>query len=631
MLSARLADAVATAGKGAADKLLVGARRQPRNRVQPPLARAQLWDALHQLGRVGVERRLDHLLRGAQFDHLTGIEHGNPVAELGDDAEVVGDEDDRQPALASQVVEQRQDLRLNGHIERRCRLVGDDHIRVVAQGQGDADALPHATRKLVRVAAEDPPWIGDANLSQQFQRAFAGFLRGDALVCLDGFEKLRADGEQGMQRGQRILEDIGDPVASDPAQLGLGQADEILTVEGDGTALDHARWGGDQAQDRQGGDGLPRATFTDDTQALARGQVKVDMAHRLELARAKIEAGGQVRYRQCVLWCGPGLGRSRRGFGRRGGGAGDFGGGLRAAERAGFEPRVERVADAVSEQVHPHDDDQDHGPGHEGRVRTGDQRRAGFAQHGTEVGLGRLRAQAKEGQARGFQDHPTHGGRGRDDNGGNDVGQNFADDDAQVTAPVEPCGIDVFEVHDGHRHAANVAGKEGDVDGGDGNHGVEQARAKHGDDGERQQDIGEAHQGIDTAHDQVVGQAAEVTGDDAHACPDHRRDHGGGKADEQRQARAPEQAAEQVAAQVVGAQQRAFGEGPLEAARGVDHVRVGQRQQRRDQRDQHQRGQDDHAEQRQSVAGNELDQRDHVLILESSRVWSTSTAMLNST
>ena len=58
----------------------------------------------------------------------------------------------RQVELVAQVEQQIEDLRPNRAIERRGRLVGDDHPRIERDGPGDADALALAAGELVRVA-----------------------------------------------------------------------------------------------------------------------------------------------------------------------------------------------------------------------------------------------------------------------------------------------------------------------------------------------------------------------------------------------------------------------------------------------------------------------------------------------
>ena len=55
--------------------------------------------------------------------------------------------------LALELGEQVHDLRLHRHVERRGRLVGDQHLRVQRQRHRDHDALAHAAGELVRVVA----------------------------------------------------------------------------------------------------------------------------------------------------------------------------------------------------------------------------------------------------------------------------------------------------------------------------------------------------------------------------------------------------------------------------------------------------------------------------------------------
>ena len=72
------------------------------------------------------------------------------VADLRDDAEIVGDEQHRRAVRGLHVADQAQDLFLHRHVERRRRLVGDDELRLQREGGGDQHALPHAAGELVR-------------------------------------------------------------------------------------------------------------------------------------------------------------------------------------------------------------------------------------------------------------------------------------------------------------------------------------------------------------------------------------------------------------------------------------------------------------------------------------------------
>ena len=61
--------------------------------------------------------------------------------------------------------EQLEDLRLDGDIERRRRLVGDDQSRVRHERHRDHGSLAHAARELVRIVARPALRAGECRLS----------------------------------------------------------------------------------------------------------------------------------------------------------------------------------------------------------------------------------------------------------------------------------------------------------------------------------------------------------------------------------------------------------------------------------------------------------------------------------
>ncbi len=91
-------------------------------------------------------------LGGRELDDLAEVHDRDPVRDLADDREVVGDEDVGQVEVVLEVLQQVEDLRLNRDVERRHRLVADDQLRLQRDRAGDADPLPLAARELVRVA-----------------------------------------------------------------------------------------------------------------------------------------------------------------------------------------------------------------------------------------------------------------------------------------------------------------------------------------------------------------------------------------------------------------------------------------------------------------------------------------------
>ena len=105
----------------------------------------------------------------ALLDQFAGIHYADPVADLLDHGEVVADEQDGGLKLAAQVLEQVQDIGLDGGVQGGGRLVQHQKRRVGRQGHRDHDALLHAAGKLVGVEGGDAGGFGNADFAQHFQ------------------------------------------------------------------------------------------------------------------------------------------------------------------------------------------------------------------------------------------------------------------------------------------------------------------------------------------------------------------------------------------------------------------------------------------------------------------------------
>ena len=88
------------------------------------------------------------------FDDSTRIHDRDPVCQPGNDAQIMGDPDDRHPELLLQPLDQAKDLSLNRDVERRRRLVGNQERRVAGKRHRDHYPLPHAARELMRIIVE---------------------------------------------------------------------------------------------------------------------------------------------------------------------------------------------------------------------------------------------------------------------------------------------------------------------------------------------------------------------------------------------------------------------------------------------------------------------------------------------
>ena len=92
--------------------------------------RGEVGQRAQQAPRVGVRRVARGRRRTGAVLHAPAAVHDqHPVGDPGDHAEVVGDPDDAGAALGLQPLDQVEDLRLHGDVERRRRLVGDQQRR----------------------------------------------------------------------------------------------------------------------------------------------------------------------------------------------------------------------------------------------------------------------------------------------------------------------------------------------------------------------------------------------------------------------------------------------------------------------------------------------------------------------
>ena len=71
-----------------------------------------------------------------------GVHDSETVGHSSHDPEVVGDEDQRHVALGLLALQQLEQLRLDRHVERGRRLVGDHDLGVCGEGHCNGDPLP---------------------------------------------------------------------------------------------------------------------------------------------------------------------------------------------------------------------------------------------------------------------------------------------------------------------------------------------------------------------------------------------------------------------------------------------------------------------------------------------------------
>ena len=179
-------------------------QREGSGFVSPPHG-PEARDSRQQGLRVGVARVVENLLTGALFHRFPVVHDEYPVSDLRHHAHVVGDEDDRHAHLFLQLPDELEDLRLNGHVERCRRFVGDKQGRLAGQGHRDHDALAHPPGKLVRIPLEDLLGFRDTDKLKHPESFSLGLRVAEPLMEHDRLRYLCPHGEHGVQGGHGLL------------------------------------------------------------------------------------------------------------------------------------------------------------------------------------------------------------------------------------------------------------------------------------------------------------------------------------------------------------------------------------------------------------------------------------------
>ena len=168
----------------------------------------------------------------AAFAEPAGIHHRHPVTGFRDHPEVVRDQHQRHAKFIDQTAQQAQDLVLNGHIERRGWLIGQQQSRIGGERDSDHGALAHSAGKFVRELAEPCRAGGDPDEVQQVQRAGAAGAGIEIGMGDEGFGDLQPDRQHRVQRRHGFLKDHADLPAAQPAQAFGRHREHIVSLPG---------------------------------------------------------------------------------------------------------------------------------------------------------------------------------------------------------------------------------------------------------------------------------------------------------------------------------------------------------------------------------------------------------------
>ena len=114
-------------------------------------------------------------MRTSGLDDLACIHHDDFVRRFGHQRQVMRNQDQRHIFLLLQLQQQFDDLRLNGHVQRRRRFIRNQQFWPTGNRHRDHHALAHPARELVRVDVQTRCRVRNTHLIQQIDRAGDGF------------------------------------------------------------------------------------------------------------------------------------------------------------------------------------------------------------------------------------------------------------------------------------------------------------------------------------------------------------------------------------------------------------------------------------------------------------------------
>ena len=103
--------------------------------------------------RVRMEGVFVELLAIRDLDDFSQVHHRYPIADMTHHREIVRDEEISEGKAFLQLLQEVDDLRLNGDIQGGYRLIANDELGLEGQGAGDAHPLSLAAAHLVGIAA----------------------------------------------------------------------------------------------------------------------------------------------------------------------------------------------------------------------------------------------------------------------------------------------------------------------------------------------------------------------------------------------------------------------------------------------------------------------------------------------
>jgi len=222
-----------------------------------------------------MRRGLEELARRRVLDEPSLVQDEHARAQDGEHAEVVAHHEQGHPALPLLRAQDLQHLRLHGHVERGCRLVGDEQGGLEQQRHGEEDALALTTGQFVRQTGRLRGGVGEPHALHHLHGGIAGAPPVTLAVGERHFGHLIDHAHPRVERGERLLKHDAAPTASHSAACAARRGEHLVSLKMHAAACDE-RWR-EQAQHRERERGLAAAARAEHAHGLTRRERERDV------------------------------------------------------------------------------------------------------------------------------------------------------------------------------------------------------------------------------------------------------------------------------------------------------------------------------------------------------------------
>src|SRR5262249_4188670 len=129
------------------------------------------------------------------FDNCAGIHDVKPVAQVGDDPKIMGDEQDRRSLLVTNFTKEVKNLCLYRHIERCCGLIRNEQLWLQSKAHSHHGPLLHPTAELVWILPGATARIAQMDGFHEFHCFLFRLLPRRAAVYIERLANLDIDSE----------------------------------------------------------------------------------------------------------------------------------------------------------------------------------------------------------------------------------------------------------------------------------------------------------------------------------------------------------------------------------------------------------------------------------------------------